>query len=139
MVTIAILVSRVEALCLADMLNAEGIAVHIGGYSHGTVELIPLALGGYRIWVPEAQYEQASALVREAGSAESWDYSRSTKRAAWRVLGVYLGYLGTLTGIAVAMGAMPFTALLMVPVAGLGMPLSPQARGDYFLSKPADL
>jgi hypothetical protein len=133
MVTIAILVSRVEALCLADMLNAEGIAVHIGGYSHGTVELIPLALGGYRIWVPEGQIEQASALIREVGSAENWDYSRSTKRAARRVLSAYVGYLGTLTGAAVAMGAMPFTALLMVPVAAFGLPLSPQARGDYFL------
>ena len=135
MATIAILVSRVEALCLADMLNAEGIAVHIGGYCHGTVEVIPLALGGYRIMVPESQWEQASGLIREAGVQEQWHFSRSARRAARRVFGAYVGVLVSTAGAGVVLGTLPVWAMLMSPLAALGFPLSPQARGDYFLAK----
>ncbi|MBX7491688.1 hypothetical protein K3163_00535 [Qipengyuania sp. 1NDW9] len=138
MATIAILVSRVEALCLADMLNAEGIAVHIVGYCHGTVEVIPLALGGYRITVPESQWEQASELVREAGVQEQWHFSRSARRAARRVFGVYVGILVSTAGAGVVFGTLPFWALLMSPLAAIGFPLSPQARGDYFLVERSD-
>ena len=41
LVILANVVSRVEALCLADMLDAEGIPVLVQGYHHGTVLVIP--------------------------------------------------------------------------------------------------
>lgn len=135
--TLAILVSRVEALCLADMLNAEGIAVHIGAYCHGTVEIIPLALGGYRIMVPEAQWNQASELIRETAVHESWAFSAKARRAARQLFGFYTAYLVTWAGIGFALGTIPLSVLAMSPLSAFSLPLSPQARGSYYLADPA--
>lgn len=68
MVTVAIVVSRVEAAVLLSVLDAEGILAFAGGFHHASVEVNSLALGGHRIWVPEWQWAEASAILREAGA-----------------------------------------------------------------------
>lgn len=137
-VTLAILTSRVEALCVADMLNAEGIAVHIGGYHHAGTEVIPVALGGFRLWVPVVQHEQASDLIREAGLMSNWCFSRGLQRAVGRLLGFWLGFYVLLLGSGVAIGGAPVVTLGYIPLSVLGIPVSPQGRGDYFLSPRRD-
>lgn len=52
LVTIAILVSRLEALCTASMLEANGILVHVSGNYHASAEVNSLVLGGHSLLVP---------------------------------------------------------------------------------------
>lgn len=137
-VTVAILTSRVEALCVADMLNAEGIAVHIGGYHHATTEVIPVALGGFRLWVPAVQHAQASDLIRETGLMSNWSISKGLQKAAGRFVGFWLGVYLLLFGWGVALAGAPTFMLGYVPLSVLGIPVSPQGRGDYFLAPQGD-
>ena len=65
MVVVAALVSRVEALVTASMLEAAGIMVHVGGAWHASVKVNSLALGGHRLWIPASQHEAASAILLE--------------------------------------------------------------------------
>lgn len=123
---------------MADMLNAEGIAVHIGGYHHATTEVIPVALGGFRLSVPAVQHEQASDLIRETGLISNWCFSRGLQRAAGRLVGFWLGFYVLLLGSGVAFGGAPGVTLGYVPLSVLGIPVSPQGRGDYFLSPGRD-
>ena len=140
LVTLAIIESRVEALCLADMLNAEGIAVHIGGYHHATVEVIPVALGGFRIWVPAVQYAQASALIRETGTHKIWTFSKSLQRAALKVLGFWLACYTPFFASSVAIGVLPNWFLAFGPLGVVSsVPVSPQGRGDYFLAPEEEI
>ena len=46
MVIVAALVSRVEALVIASMLEAAGIQVCVGASGHASIEIISLGLGG---------------------------------------------------------------------------------------------
>lgn len=132
------LTSRVEALCVADMLNAEGIAVHIGGYHHATTEVIPVALGGFRLWVPAVQHAQASDLIRETGLMSNWSVSKGLQKAAGRLVGFWLGFYGLLLGAGVVLGGAPALSLAYIPLSVLGIPVSPQGRGDYFLATQGD-
>ena len=134
LVTVAILVSRVEALCLADMLNAEGIHVHIGAYHHATVQVIPVALGGYRLMVPAVHHGHASELIREVGADENWSFNQGARRAGIRVLALYVGLHASFAGLGIVMGSLPLLALPVSLLSGLQVPLSPQGRGDYYLS-----
>ena len=133
--TIAIVVSRVEALCLADMLNAEGIAVYIGGYHHGTVQVIPITLGGYRLMVPATQHGQASDLIREAGVESNWSFNRNVQRAGIRVLSISVGLHAGFATLGAIFSGLPLAVVAMFFLVGFQVPLSPQARGDYYLSR----
>jgi len=132
--TIAILISRVDALCLASLLQAEGIVVHINGEAHASVQFISLALGGHRTMVPVTQYQQASDLIREVGADQSWTFSRSVQKAVLRVLGWYFGvYFLTATAGAI-MGGIPWSAVFMSPLVVTSVPVNPQGKGDYYLA-----
>lgn len=135
MVTIAILVSRPEALCLADMLNAEGIAVHLGSYAQIANETNSLALGGVRIWIPASQYEQASALIREVGADQNWNFSKGLQRAVLRLLAVFLGCGFLCTVPAALLGLASWSAVFWVSLFSVSLPVNPQGRGDYFLAE----
>lgn len=91
--TIAILVSRVEALCLADMLRVEGILVHVGGDAHASVQVISLALGGHRIMVPVSQYAHASDLIREVGARSPLDIQQRAAESRCAVCWLVCRYL----------------------------------------------
>lgn len=91
LVTIAIAVSRVEAVVVASMLEGYGIPVHIGGYAQGTLEYNSLALGGYRLWVSEADWPVASDILRDSAATAPDSITSGTRRALIRFLGVWMG------------------------------------------------
>ena len=134
MMVIAILVSRVEALAMASMLEAAGIHVRIDGVHHASVEVNSIALGGHRLWVPAVQHEEASAIVREVGLPDSWQFCPGLRRAIWRFLGLYLGTITLFAAPAIVSGLLPLSSVLGIPLAGLTVPVSPQGRGDYYLA-----
>lgn len=134
LVILANVVSRVEALCLADMLDAEGIPVLVQGYHHATVLVMPLGLGGMRIWVPRDFYEQAAALVRETGFHEPDIFSRSLQRAAAKLTIGYGGLHMVFAAFGVASGVLPAFWLALAPLGAITtVPAMPQSRGEYYL------
>lgn len=134
MVVIAIAVSRVEAAVLLSVLDAGGILATAGGIHHASVEVNSLALGGHRIWVPAAQWSEASAILREAGATGEAQFCRGLQRAVARFLAVWLGLYGGMLALVAASGAVSFWAMLGLPFAGLVVPVNPQGRADFYLA-----
>lgn len=135
LVLLAVLVSRVEAVVLASMLEAAGIDVHVGGLNHASVEVNSLALGGHRLMVPNRQYRDASEIVREAGAGEEcWRFSRGLRRAVLKFLALWVSLNAGIVAMGVwAVGLPPFY-LLATPLAALTVPVNPQGRGDFYLA-----
>jgi len=131
MVTIAIVVSRVEALVLLSVLEAEGIIAVVSGLNHASVEVNSVALG-HRIWVPASQWEDASAILRESGADRDWQFSEGPRRAVLRLIGFWLAVYGGTMLVGVATGALAFWELAYLPLAAI-MPVNPQGRGDFYL------
>jgi hypothetical protein len=135
MVTIAIVVSRVEALVLVSLLEAEGVLALAGGIHHASAEVNSLALGGHRIWVPAVQWSEASAILREAGATSETPFCAGLQRAVVRFLAVWLGLYGSALALTAASGVISaWTAAFGLPLAGLAVPVNPQGRGDYYLT-----
>lgn len=137
MVTVAALVSRVEALVVASMLEAGGILVCVGGAGHASAEINSLALGGHRIWVPASQHRAASALLREVLGEEEWGFSPGLRRAVLRVLAVWAGPAVLTYAMALWMGVIGPAYLALAPLSVLLLPVQPQGRGDYYLTGTA--
>lgn len=137
MVTVAALVSRVEALVVASMLEAGGILVCVGGLGHASVEINSLALGGHRIWVPASQHRAASALLREVLGEEEWGFSPGLRRAVLRVLALWAVPVISTYALAVWVGLMGAAGLALAPLSILSLPVQPQGRGDYYLADTA--
>ena len=137
MVIIAIVVSRVEALVLVSVLEAEGILVVAGGVHHASVEVNSLALGGHRIMVPASQWEEASAILREAGANRDWQFCTGVRRAVLRFLAVWLGLNGVVMAMGTAAGVFGAWWILGLPFSALTVPVNPQGRGDFYLAREA--
>ena len=133
MVTIAIVVSRVEALVLVSILEAEGILAFAGGVHHASVEVNSLALGGHRISVAASQWAEASAILREAGADRGWQFSEGLRRALLRFLALWLGLYASALALSVAAGALALWELAYLPFAAV-VPVNPQGRGDFYLA-----
>ncbi|MFZ1744238.1 MAG: hypothetical protein WAT93_15430 [Pontixanthobacter sp.] len=131
---IAILVSRVEALCLVSMLEDNGILVHVDGLNHASVEFISLALGGHRISVSQHDYDKASALIRETGAADNWEFSFDHRKAVIRMLCLWGGIQCVAAFWALMASLASVWSWVFLPLSILAMPINPQGRGDYFLS-----
>lgn len=137
MVTIAIVVSRVEAVVLVSVLEAAGVVVHAGGVHHASAEVHSLALGGHRIWILSSQWAEASAVLREAGADQAAPFSAGLQRAVLRFLSLWLGLYGGAMVIGMAAGAFALWELAYLPFAAV-VPVNPQGRGDfYFAAEPA--
>jgi hypothetical protein len=134
MAVIAIVVSRVEALVLVSALEASGILTVAGGVHHASVEVNSLALGGHRIPVPVAQWQEASAVLREIGADRDWQFSEGLRRAVSRFLALWVGLYGAAMALTVAAGVFPAWALAGIPLAALTVPVNPQGRGDFYLA-----
>ena len=137
MVTVAALVSRVEALVVASMLEAAGILVHVGGSGHASVANNSLALGGHRLWVPASQYVDASKILVEVLGEEEWAFSYGLQRAVFRVTAVWASISAMAFAIGLWFGAYMWWHLLLLPLTPLGLPVSPQGRGDFYLADAA--
>ena len=138
MVIVAALVSRVEALVVASMLEAGGVQVCIGGNAHASVSVNSLALGGHRLWIPASQHKLASSLIYEVLGADEWSFSYGARRAVLKAAGFWTGFYALLASIAWAFGSGPFFAIFLAPLGVIGMPVNPQGRGDYYLVAAAD-
>ena len=137
MVIVAALVSRVEALVVASMLEAGGIDVTIGAVGHTSVALNSLALGGHRLWVPEMQHLAASNLLLEVLGNDPWSYCYGLQRAILWMAALW-GGIGVLTvAIGVWFGTIAPLWLIVAPLNALTLPTNPQARGDYYLAAGA--
>lgn len=136
MVILAALVSRVEALVVASMLEAGGILVAIGGAGHASVSVNSLFLGGHRLWVPASQHRAASDLLLEVLGDEEWAFSHGLQRAVFRFCGSWAALWTTAAGLLWLYGA-PFIYVLMAPFNAITIPVNPQGRGDYYLSTDA--
>ena len=136
MVTVAIVVSRVEALVLVSVLEAEGILVFAGGIHHASVEVNSLALGGHRISVPASQWPAASAVLRESGASWSWEFNAGVRRAVLRFLAVWLGLYGSVAALTALASPFPLWVIGSIPFA-MVVPVNPQGRGDFYLAAEA--
>ena len=136
MVPLAIIVSRSEALVVSSMLQAAGIIVDVGALHHASVSVNSLALGHYRLAVPNWQYDDASRIVAPTFAATEYRFSEGLQTAVIKLL---------LAKFFADFGAIVLAALMPGPVAlwtfGLpfllvfGTPVSLQGRSDYFLSE----
>ena len=133
MVTIAIVVSRVEALVLVSLLEAAGVLAVAGGVHHASVAVNSLALGGHRIWVPASQWTEASAILLETGAGSDWVFSSGLRRAVLRFLGAWFCLYGGMAGLTALAGVYPLSILASVPPAMI-VPVNPQGRGDFYLA-----
>ena len=134
MVEIARLVSRPEALTLQAMFDAAGIVTHVGGGWHGGTEVIPVALGGYRLTVPRCQYEVASGLLGGVLAEPAGDYFPAARA---RLLKLVMAWCGVATCVSVPfiyMASAPIWLLLAIPSQFLVTPVPPHGRGDYYLA-----
>ena len=138
MVIVAALVSRVEALVLASMLEAGGIDVTVGGAAHASVAVNSLALGGHRLWVPASQHHPASELIREVLGGQEWTFSYGARRAVLVAATFWTSVYTAGAAIAWAFGSLPLAAIFLSPLGVLGMPVNPQGRGDSYLTAAAD-
>lgn len=138
MVIVAALVSRVEALVVASMLEAGGVQVCVGGAAHASVEVNSLVLGGHRLWVPASQHRLASDLIFEVLGQDEWSFSYGARRAVLRAAAFWTGFTALVTLIPWAFGSGPFAAILLSPLGVIGMPVNPQGRGDYYLVATED-
>lgn len=137
LVTIGIAVSRVEAAVVAGMLEGYGIPVHIGGYAQGTLEFNSLALGGYRLWVAEADWPAASDILRQSAASAPDTIVTGPRRALIRFWAVAVGSHAAFVLPAIAALGTAASGLALVPLAMLIVPVNPQGRADYYLAPPA--
>ena len=136
MVTVAIVVSRPEALVIASMLEAGGIHVWVGAEHQASVQFYSVALGGHRICVPAWQYQEASALIREVGlpgAPVMWQGSRS---AVGRLVAAWLG-IHMFVGVpALIAGFIPLSVFLLLPLNVVTTLLvDPRGQNDFFLAE----
>src|SRR6478736_7198403 len=124
MVTIAIVVSRIEALVLVSVFEAAGILAVAGGVHHASVEVNSVALGGHRIWIPASQWAEASAILRETGASD-WEFSAGLRRAVLRFLGVWFCLYGGVAGLTALAGVFPASILASIPFA-MVVPVNPK-------------
>ena len=133
MITLAAMVSRVEALVVASMLEANGIPVFVGGAGHASVEVNSLALGGHRLWIPASHHRIASELLLEVLGDDEWSFSYGLRRSVLRVIGTIAAVYVSVTAFLFSQGLVPLIAIAVAPLGILSLHVNPQGRGDYYL------
>lgn len=138
LITIGISVSRVEAVVVASMLDGYGIPVHIGAGAQGSTEYNSLALGGYRLWVSEADWPAASDILRQSAASAPDSTSTAPRRAIYRFWAAMIAAHAVFVLPAFAVFGTLAAELLLAPLSMLIVPVNPQGRADYFLAPPAE-
>lgn len=136
MVPLATIISRSEALVVDSMLQAAGIITSAGCLHHASAEVNSVALGHYRLSVPNWQYADACQILSGTGFvSEPSIFSIGLRRAVMRLLFAKLAvqiFVITFTMITTGLGSfwafgIPFSLLLDTPV-------NPQGRSEYYLT-----
>ena len=138
LITIAIAVSRVEAMVVASMLEFYGIPVHIGANAHGSTEYYSLALGGYRLRVAEADWPAASDILRQSAVHTSDGVVCGPRQAMLRFWAAVMAVHAVFVLPALAALGTAALPLLLSPLNMLVVPVNPQGRSDYYLAPPVD-
>jgi hypothetical protein len=135
MVPIARLLGRGEALTVAAMLDAAGIIVHVGGEYYTSVSPDIIAIGGFRLTVPVWQHADAARLLADMLAEPEPEPNGHMRRALGRFAMATMGWMGV--AVLPYIGGLGLNALALVllsPTSIILLPVSPQGRGDYYLS-----
>ncbi|MEQ1688311.1 MAG: hypothetical protein ABL874_07040 [Sphingopyxis sp.] len=135
MVEIGRLFSWPEALTVQAMLDAAGILCHVGGGLHGSAQIIPIALGGYRLTVPTVQYEDASAIIAVM-LAKPATFSIDLRRRVLILLGVIAAtiYVPAMILMGLEARGTAWWRIAFMPFDLAVTPVPLQGRGDYYLA-----
>ena len=137
-VLLANIVSRSEALVVRALLEQHGVITHLGGEYHASVEVIPLALGGFRLTVPKSQYVFASQVLRDSYCEKEWIFSYGLRRAVFRLwamwaIVVFFSFLAV-EAVSTETEEGSFGGLAIFFLGAVSFPVNPQGRSDYYLS-----
>ena len=136
---LATITSRPEALVIASALEHEGIPVWIDGLWHASVDPISVALGGYRLRVPIAEWGPASGLIEELGLPDADVVYAGQRHAVLKLLLVYIGYWYFWCIPGAIMGAFSASLLALVPLNTFtAIPVDPRGRNDFHLAPQDD-
>ncbi len=120
---------------VASLLDAAGILVHIGGYNHSSVSICPVALGGFKLTVPEFQHQDASGIIASAPGFGEETFSYALQRAVIKVMILWSCIFGLPMVIAtIAIEDFPPVTILVAPLMVITVPVNPQGNSDYYLS-----
>jgi hypothetical protein len=136
-IEIARLYSRPEALTVQAMLDAAGILCHVGGDGHGSVESIPVALGGYRLTVPAFHYGDASAIIADM-LAEPASIAESQVNRVWALLLIVSATIIPTAIVGAFVERERWSEWMLSTLTVLTTPAVPQGRGDYRLANPTE-
>lgn len=136
-VTVAIAVSRVEAVVLASMLRGYGILVHVSGDAHASIEVNSLALGAHRLMVPQDDYGVASDILRALPLEQERFPIPAVRKAILRVAGFWVGIHLPWVLLGAWLGAVPVWASILFVVDLAIIPVNPQGRTDFYLEDVA--
>jgi hypothetical protein len=140
MIPIANIVSYSEAVVAASLLRAHDIITHVGGAGHASAQVNSVALGGFRITVPELQHARASEILSETFARAPYSFSTGLQAAVIRFLLVYCGSLTAVVTIQIpAMTNFSWAMYLIVPASTLTIPVNPQGKAEYLLSGDGEL
>lgn len=139
MVPIAAILGRGEALTVAAMLDAAGIIVHLGGEHYASTSPHIVAMGGFRLTVPQWQHDDASDLIRAMLAEPEPPITDYARRAIKRLAAALFAIPAMLIlPSALIFGSFSVLTILAYPAAALfAVPVGPRGRSDYFLSAPA--
>jgi hypothetical protein len=139
MIEIARLPSRAEATSLRAMLAAYGIDCHIGSWWLASTTINPIALGHYRLTVPLAGYNEASALIRDYLSQPVGDWYADYRKRVVNLVVVIVLTGSIIPAVAVMTRLATLVDVILFPLTmPLVIPVSPVGRGDFYLAKPTE-
>lgn len=120
-----------------QVLEGFGIPVHIGADAQGSTEYNSLALGGYRLWVSEADWPAASDILRQSAASAPDSVVTGPRRAIFRFWAATAGASAVFVLPALATFGSLAAGMLLAPLSMLLVPVNPQGRADYYLAAPA--
>jgi hypothetical protein len=138
MVPIAHVVSRSEASVIASMLDAAGILSRTSADRHASVDPMSIAFGSYLITVPDWQHEDASAILSATFAVGEFSFSEGLQTAVIKLLLAWVCSVTIVAGISLILSEETSVKdVFLLPFAILTVPVNPQGRSDYYLSKRA--
>jgi hypothetical protein len=131
LIEIATIFSRPEMICFVAALRDHGMPVFVGGDNYGQATLELVAIGGYRVSVPECEVERAADLIAELRlETERVPTAQSLIWGVRALFGVNLGIQALLAALSLQVAG-PLIAALSVVFGALSTPVPMTIPGDY--------